>query len=423
MGLAEPKRKVKYSIDPNALHWANNENKFGQKLMEKMGWEKGKGLGAQENGMTENIKVKFKSDTKGVGFNNNEYENVWLDHQDDFENLLSSLSQNNNGEKPVEKVGEVHSLEQKSKESKRLHYKKFTRSKDLSSVTANDLNCILGTQKRTQLSKTSEESKNSESEDVDSFRACFKITSECKEKPEEENKQDETFGLKFNTNKLSLKDYFANKMASKMNLLKPKEENIEVEQTEEDENTSKKTKKKKNKDKIKEEQVEIEPEVECEDKKEKKKKIKKESIESEGYSIEIKTQEILIPQQEDEEEINEKRKKKKKSKEELIDENETEKIEDEPKKKKKKSKEHEEENGVSDVETSEQVNSLDSMVKSSFKGSNLLSIYGYSAYYINSNLEEAINEKVKRINRKRYLVNKKIEIDADFYKMSKKMNV
>ena len=30
--------------------WANDESKFGQKLMEKMGWQKGKGLGANEDG-------------------------------------------------------------------------------------------------------------------------------------------------------------------------------------------------------------------------------------------------------------------------------------------------------------------------------------------------------------------------------------
>lgn len=34
--------------------------------MEKMGWEKGKGLGVKEDGMTEHIKVKFKSDNKGL---------------------------------------------------------------------------------------------------------------------------------------------------------------------------------------------------------------------------------------------------------------------------------------------------------------------------------------------------------------------
>ena len=33
--------------------------------MKKMGWEEGKGLGANEDGMTEHIKVRFKDDTKG----------------------------------------------------------------------------------------------------------------------------------------------------------------------------------------------------------------------------------------------------------------------------------------------------------------------------------------------------------------------
>ena len=34
--------------------------------MERMGWQKGKGLGAREDGMTEHIKIKFKDDTKGM---------------------------------------------------------------------------------------------------------------------------------------------------------------------------------------------------------------------------------------------------------------------------------------------------------------------------------------------------------------------
>jgi Pin2-interacting protein X1 len=36
--------------------------------MEKMGWEKGKGLGAKESGIKENIKVQFKDDQKGFFF-------------------------------------------------------------------------------------------------------------------------------------------------------------------------------------------------------------------------------------------------------------------------------------------------------------------------------------------------------------------
>jgi hypothetical protein len=40
---------------------------FGQKLMEQMGWEKGKGLGVGNIGITEAIEVKKKEDTAGVG--------------------------------------------------------------------------------------------------------------------------------------------------------------------------------------------------------------------------------------------------------------------------------------------------------------------------------------------------------------------
>ena len=43
----------------------SDEEKFGQKLMEKMGWKKGKGLGANEDGMLEHVRVSLKMDTRG----------------------------------------------------------------------------------------------------------------------------------------------------------------------------------------------------------------------------------------------------------------------------------------------------------------------------------------------------------------------
>ena len=45
-----------------------DDSKFGQKLMEKMGWQKGKGLGAQENGRLEHVAVSVKQDTRGLLF-------------------------------------------------------------------------------------------------------------------------------------------------------------------------------------------------------------------------------------------------------------------------------------------------------------------------------------------------------------------
>ena len=42
MGLAEVKNKQKWSLNPRGNLWANDTQKFGLKLMEKMGYEQGK---------------------------------------------------------------------------------------------------------------------------------------------------------------------------------------------------------------------------------------------------------------------------------------------------------------------------------------------------------------------------------------------
>jgi Pin2-interacting protein X1 len=39
-------------------------NKYGQQMLEKMGWKPGCGLGANEQGITEQIKVAYKNDKK-----------------------------------------------------------------------------------------------------------------------------------------------------------------------------------------------------------------------------------------------------------------------------------------------------------------------------------------------------------------------
>lgn len=153
MGLGEPKKRIKYSVDPNVLSWANDESKFGKRLMEQMGWEKAKGLGAKGTGIVENIKVKFKDDSKGIGYDNKGYENVWLDHQDSFDSLLAQLKVENSDQQTstttlIDDTLVQTSLEEKSKHSRaRVHYRKFTRSKDLTNASANDLDCILGRQK------------------------------------------------------------------------------------------------------------------------------------------------------------------------------------------------------------------------------------------------------------------------------------
>ncbi|KAL6096038.1 pinx1 [Pungitius sinensis] len=152
--LAEPRRKQKWSVDPRNSSWSKDESKFGQKMMERMGWSKGKGLGRNEQGSTDNIKVKVKNNHCGLGTTAS-YEDNWIAHQDDFNELLAQLNdchgQNGSAvnepsiETPPPEEAKGFSLEEKSKTSKkRVHYTKFTKGKDLSSRSETDLNCIFG---------------------------------------------------------------------------------------------------------------------------------------------------------------------------------------------------------------------------------------------------------------------------------------
>ncbi|KAB0395871.1 hypothetical protein E2I00_008006, partial [Balaenoptera physalus] len=60
-------------------------------MLEKMGWSKGKGLGAQEQGATDHIKVQVKNNHLGLGAAISNEDN-WIAHQDDFNQLLAELN-------------------------------------------------------------------------------------------------------------------------------------------------------------------------------------------------------------------------------------------------------------------------------------------------------------------------------------------
>ncbi|XP_078005781.1 PIN2/TERF1-interacting telomerase inhibitor 1 isoform X2 [Phascolarctos cinereus] len=125
-------------------------------MLEKMGWSKGKGLGAQEQGATEHIKVQVKNNQLGLGASAN-HEDNWLAPQAEFNQLLAELNSCHGQEDKdfsENKEKKSFSLEEKSKSSKRrVHYTKFTKGKDLSSRSKTDLDCIFGKRQKSELSK------------------------------------------------------------------------------------------------------------------------------------------------------------------------------------------------------------------------------------------------------------------------------
>ncbi|KAM9339720.1 PIN2/TERF1-interacting telomerase inhibitor 1 [Symphorus nematophorus] len=202
--LAEPRRKQKWSVDPRNSAWSKDDSKFGQKMLERMGWSKGKGLGRSEQGSTDHIKVKVKNNNYGLGTNAS-YEDNWIAHQDDFNELLAQLNshhgQNNNIDPPAEEQ-KGFSLEEKSKTSKkRVHYMKFTKGKDLSSRTETDLNCIFG--KRARAAKDPEQDSNSS----DSLGGTEETSTPAASELDTESI------TKTVTSTLTMQEYFAQRMA------------------------------------------------------------------------------------------------------------------------------------------------------------------------------------------------------------------
>lgn len=141
-----------------------------------MGWSRGKGLGMKEDGEQHFIRISHKTDQKGMGYQ--ERDDQWTSHANQFNSLLKSLdnsanaSENESGgndeenevtaptvgfgfnsvEKEKNKKSKSvkielsgKSLEEMSKKSGvRVHYRKFTRSKDISKYSEKDLANIFG---------------------------------------------------------------------------------------------------------------------------------------------------------------------------------------------------------------------------------------------------------------------------------------
>ena len=62
--LAEPRRKQRFSIDPQNVAWAS-ESGVGKRLMKRMGWSDERGLGAHEQGRVDNLKLAANTTGRG----------------------------------------------------------------------------------------------------------------------------------------------------------------------------------------------------------------------------------------------------------------------------------------------------------------------------------------------------------------------
>ncbi|CDW99110.1 hypothetical protein [Sporisorium scitamineum] len=85
MGLSGPKQKQRLvgSASTRNTAWLNDASAPGQRMLAQMGWSTGQSLGLAMPGLTENLKVAYKMDNKGIGAQRHEREarangkNIW----------------------------------------------------------------------------------------------------------------------------------------------------------------------------------------------------------------------------------------------------------------------------------------------------------------------------------------------------------
>ncbi|CAD6189843.1 unnamed protein product [Caenorhabditis auriculariae] len=196
----------------------NDDQKFSKKLMEKMGWNEGDGLGKNRQGNSNNIKLNPNVSGKGLGADKlASYDATWIACHDDFADLLNALNKNKEedpqDETEQQKQAEKISIELKSKSLKRrIHYQKFARAKDTANHSENDKTAIFGLGK----------GRKAQEEELSPKKADSATSSD-----ENEGKNDDEPKGEGNTtvSTMSVSQYFAAKMAA----IKAKRVDVKVE--------------------------------------------------------------------------------------------------------------------------------------------------------------------------------------------------
>lgn len=116
------KNTIKYPFEQMSTlnsHWKNDKSGFGFRMLQKMGWKEDKGLGKNETGIVESIKVKKRDEGIGLGMvQSSDSAGLlgWNETVSSFNDVLKVLNENY-GDKKKKKDKKDNSSSSKAKKT------------------------------------------------------------------------------------------------------------------------------------------------------------------------------------------------------------------------------------------------------------------------------------------------------------------
>mmetsp|Transcript_38690 Transcript_38690/g.50982 ORF Transcript_38690/g.50982 Transcript_38690/m.50982 type:complete len:218 (+) Transcript_38690:83-736(+) len=145
-------------------HWKDDKASFGFRMLSKMGWKEGKGLGKNEDGQSDYVSVSKKVDNLGLGCDKDTSGNSgWSSSIQSFTDVLAQLNATYGTESKGKATKEINNKKKKNKKKKlslsgkRVMYSKMLKSKDISKYSIEDKAKILGLHQ--EMSSSSEDKK------------------------------------------------------------------------------------------------------------------------------------------------------------------------------------------------------------------------------------------------------------------------
>lgn len=142
--------------------WANDTSTFGQKMLLKMGWSQGKGLGKNQQGLSTNLRAIRREEGLGIGASTDNTGDAGFSITSrNFHGVLASLQQHHGSGSSASITKEDSSTSQRKKKTKKFkksergltmpsnrvtagHARKMREAKDLNSKSKEDIAAIFG---------------------------------------------------------------------------------------------------------------------------------------------------------------------------------------------------------------------------------------------------------------------------------------